>query len=75
MDPISTTNLIQDRIAALQQTADELRLERRLRATPTTSTMQVAQVVAASTAPASRPAETRRAPAKAGDCVPIEPAA
>ena len=79
MDPISTTHLVQDRTAALQRTADELRLERRLRSTPAVSTPSVstpstAEVVALSTARA-RPADSRRAPAKSRDCAPAEPAA
>ena len=71
MDPISTTHLVQDRTAALQRTADELRLERRLRSTPVAPTPAVSTP---STARA-RPADTRRAPAKSRDCAPAEPAA
>ena len=77
MDPITTSQLVQDRVAALQQTADELRLERRLRSPATTLTPSQVATAAVHAVPSARPrpADTQRGPVKADDCVPVEPAA
>ena len=66
MDPITVTNLVQDRTQDLQRIADQVRQERALRSTPQTE----------STASHVRPTESRRSPApgKAGGCAPAEPA-
>ena len=70
MDPITVTHLVQDRTNDLQRIADQVRQERSLRATPP----------AGADAALARPAEVRRAPArasvpaKAGGCSPAEPA-
>jgi hypothetical protein len=73
MDPITVTNLVQDRTQDLQRLADQVRQERSLRSTAVAATAE-----ATPPAPA-RPAEPRRAPAPAPErvasCDVAEPAA
>jgi hypothetical protein len=72
MDPITTSHLVQDRTAALQRIADQVRQERALRSTPT-PTASVAAV--AMTVARARPADPQPAPSKATDCATAERAA
>jgi hypothetical protein len=71
MDPISTSHLVQDRTAALQQTADQIRQERALRSAPSTTTAEAAAVPVSR----ARPANPTRSTSKATDCAPAERAA
>ena len=77
MDPITSTHLVQDRTAALQRTADQVRQERALHSTPSATPPAAVDSVAV-TVTQTRVADPPPAPAasaKATDCAAAERAA
>jgi hypothetical protein len=74
MDPITVTNLVQDRTHELRRTAEQLRQERALRTTRSADAVASTES-AGSTAVQRRPTELSSRSAAAESCTPARPAA